>query len=497
MEDDLKKIFGRDMLNQEKTILNEFSRDISFVHPIRPCAVVKPNNTAEVESLVKFAIQTRTPLVPVSSGPPHFRGDTVPGTGGAIIVDLSGMKKIIRVDRENRVAMVEPGVTFGELIPAAKQAGIRLNMPLLPRRSKSVVGSLLEKEPVTMPVYHWDMADPLNCMEIIFGTGEAYRTGSAAGPGTIEQQWAAKQAQTDAAGPSQASFHTLIQGAQGTLGIVTWASLRCEILPSIEEPFLMGSASLEKILEMVHWLVRLRLVNECLILNNTNLAAIFARKWPEDYAAIKNALPRWILFFNIAGYEYLPEKRVAYRIQDMRDRAQIVGLEAVKALGPVTAAEILELCRNPSPEPYWKLRCKGAAQDIFFLSMLEKIPGIVETMNSLVDRAGYAVPDMGVYIQPVAQATSYHCEFNLFYNPQNTSEVEQIKGLSTGATKELIKEGAFFSRPYGEDARLIFNQDSALVEALKKVKAVFDPENIMNPENSAFKEDVEDLPVNK
>jgi FAD/FMN-containing dehydrogenase len=154
MEDELIKIFGKEMIIQETAILNEFSRDISFVHPIKPIAIVNPHNTAEVESLVKFAIQTRTPLVPVSSGPPHFRGDTVPGTGGAIIVDLSGMKKIIRVDRENRVAMVEPGVTFGELIPAVKQAGIRLNMPLLPRQSKSVVGSLLEKEPVTMPVYH-------------------------------------------------------------------------------------------------------------------------------------------------------------------------------------------------------------------------------------------------------------------------------------------------------------------------------------------------------
>ena len=332
MEDDLKKIVGKEMINQDPTILSEFSRDISFVHPIRPSAIVKPHNTAEVENLVKYAIQTRTPLVPVSSGPPHFRGDTVPGIGGSIIVDLSGMKKIIRVDRENRVAMVEPGVTFGELIPAVKQAGLRLNMPFLPRQSKSVVGSLLEKEPVTMPVYHWDMSDPLACMEIIFGTGEDYRTGSAAGPGTIEQQWAAKQAQTDAAGPSQASFHTLIQGAQGTLGIVTWASLRCELLPRIEEPFLMGSASLEKILEMVHWLVRLRLVDECLILNNTNLAAILAQKWPEDYAAIKSTLPRWILFFNITGYDYLPEKRVAYRVQDMRDRAQNVGLEATKVL---------------------------------------------------------------------------------------------------------------------------------------------------------------------
>jgi hypothetical protein len=39
------------------------------------------------------------------------------------------------------------GVTFGELIPAAEKEGIRLNMPLLPRKTKTIIGSLLEREP--------------------------------------------------------------------------------------------------------------------------------------------------------------------------------------------------------------------------------------------------------------------------------------------------------------------------------------------------------------
>ena len=42
---------------------------------------------------LKLANETQTPLVPVSSGPPHFRGDTVPGIGGAVIVDLKRDEK--------------------------------------------------------------------------------------------------------------------------------------------------------------------------------------------------------------------------------------------------------------------------------------------------------------------------------------------------------------------------------------------------------------------
>ena len=49
----------------------------------------EPKNVDQVQEIVKWANQTRTTLVPVSSGPPHFRGDTVPSAGGAVIVDLS------------------------------------------------------------------------------------------------------------------------------------------------------------------------------------------------------------------------------------------------------------------------------------------------------------------------------------------------------------------------------------------------------------------------
>ena len=43
--------------------------------------------------------------------------------------------------------MIKPGVTFGELIPAVAKEGLRLNMPLAPRATKSVVGSMLSREP--------------------------------------------------------------------------------------------------------------------------------------------------------------------------------------------------------------------------------------------------------------------------------------------------------------------------------------------------------------
>jgi FAD/FMN-containing dehydrogenase len=482
----LTRIVGVGNVINDPAVLDEYSGDISFVNRIRPVYVVKPANTEQVQKLVKLANETHTPLVPVSSGPPHFRGDTVPGTGGVVIIDLSGMNKIINVDRARRVAMVEPGVTFGELIPAAEKEGIRLNMPLLPRKSKTVIGSLLEREPVIMPKYQWDISDPLACVEVIFGSGDEFRTGQSAGPGSVEEQWSVGGVQKAPYGPGVASWHRIIQGSQGTMGIVTWASMRCELLPSLEEPFMVGSSNLDTLMELTSWLVRLRMANECFILNSTSLAAISARKWPKDYQKLKDTLPTWILFYNVAGYEYFPEERISSHVKGIKDITQRLGIEAVKSVGGVSANEILKTVQQPSVEPYWKLRVKGACEDVLFLTINDKLDSQIYSMYNQVEKAGYPTSDLGVYIQPIVQGTGVHCEFNLFYDPENSSEVNRVKELSVSAVKSLMAKDAFFSRPYGRSAEFIVNRDAATAAVLHKLKNMFDPNHIMNPGKVCF-----------
>ncbi len=482
----LTSIVGAANVSTDPATLEKYSRDMSFVNPIKPEYAVKVRDTDDVEKLVVLARGTGTPLVPVSSGEPHFRGDTVPGVGGAIVVDLSGMKKIIRVDRYNRAAMFEPGVTFGELIPAVAKEGMRLNIPLLPRKTKSVVGSLLEREPVVMPKYHWDIADPLCDVEVVLGSGVLFRTGAAAGPGTLEEQWKVGGAQKEAAGPSSASWYRIIQGSQGTMGIVTWASTRCEILPRLEEPFLVGSSDLAKIMEMVHWLMRLRLVNECFVLNSTDLATIMAQGKPEDYYPMKGALPPWILFYNVAGYDYFPEDRVKGQVLDIEELSQRIGLEAAQSFGGVSSFELLKMAQGPSHEPYWKAPAGWSCQDIFFIANFQKVGGLVDAMYDIASEAGYTTANMGVYIQPVVQGVNYHVEFNLFYQLFNRVEAETVKKLSVSAMRKLMDKGAFFSRPYGESTPIVMNRDAATVAALKKVKAILDPDNIMNPGKLCF-----------
>jgi FAD/FMN-containing dehydrogenase len=485
-KEDLIKIVGKNNVSDAPEDLDKYAKDESPAHSVRPRCVVKPRSADDVQKIVNWANETLTPLVPVSSGTPHFRGDTVPSTGGALIVDLSWMKKIVRIDTEHRIALIEPGVTFRELIPELEKEGLKLNLPLLPRTSKSVVGSVLEREPVIMPQYHWDIADPLACVEIMYGTGDLFRTGSAAGPGELEQQWEIGAAQNEAAGPVQADFYRLIQGAQGTMGIVTWATVRCERMPSLEEPYLVGSSNLDELLEFLYWILRRRLVDDCMLLNSTTLAHIIAKKYPKEYESVKDSLPPWVLFFSICGYKYFPEEELNYRTEAVVKIAKELKMEPLKALGRVSAFELLKMLHKPSEEPYWKLRDKGSCYDIFFITAYDKLPEFIGIMNGIAEKCDYPASNMGIYIQPIVQGVNYHCEFNLFFDPKKPGEEDKIRRLSEAAFEALANRGAFFSRPYGPWADMAYRRDAETTIALRKIKDIFDPNKIMNPGKLCF-----------
>ena len=54
------------------------------------------------------------------------------------------------------------------------------------------------------------------------------------------------------------------------------------------------------------------------------------------------------------------------------------------------------------------------------------------------------------------------------------------------AAAELLKEGAVFSRPYGDLAPIVYEKAASYAHHLKRLKKVFDPNNIMNPSNLCF-----------
>ena len=144
----LEKIVGKKNVLDSPDILDEYAGDVSCHPRMRPGCVVKPGSAEEVQEIVKWANEASTPLVPVSSGAPSLV--KIPFRAWVVLSSLilRRMKKIIRIDPNNRVAMVEPGVTFAELQPELEKAGFSAYMPLCPRSSKSVMAACLKGSPL-------------------------------------------------------------------------------------------------------------------------------------------------------------------------------------------------------------------------------------------------------------------------------------------------------------------------------------------------------------
>ncbi len=482
---ELAKIVDKEAVLDAPEILEAYAKDQSFTPLRKPLVVVKPKNADQVQGLVKWANLTRTPLVPVSSGPPRFYGDTVPTAAGAVVMDLSGMKRIIKIDSRNRVAMIEPGVTFGELQPELAKQGLRLTTPLLPRANKSVVASFLERQPTLIPRYQWTLLEPLRCLEVVWGDGSILWTGEAGEPpATLEEKWKLGLAQLDPIGPGQVDYYRLVSAAQGTIGIATWATVRCELLPKLHKLYFIPAQKLDDLIDCAYKLTRVRLGDEFLLLNNSNLASILGQG--SDITALKQKLPPWIIIMGIAGRKYLPEERIEFQEKDITCILQQFGLQLLPALPGTSGEQVLEALLNPSKTPYWKLGYKGGCQDIFFLTTLNRAPEFLKTMNSVAAELGYATTDIGGYIQPLQQGVSCHCEFNLPYNPDNQTETTRMRQLFAKASDRLLKEGAFFSRPYGIWAEGEYNRAAQTTIMLKKVKGIFDPNNVLNPGKLCF-----------
>ncbi len=472
MKDAIVKITTNDRVSDEENTLSQYSG----AYP--PSLVVWPTSTEEIAKIVKWANENATSLVPVSSAGSKLRRSSLPKVESTVVLDMSKMNKILRIDSENKVAMVEPGVTYDILIRELKKEGLRPLMPLLPKASKSVLTSCLDREPITTPRFHWDTPDPLLCTETVFGTGDIFRTGAAAGPGTLEEQWESGQAQKNPQGPSQFDPYRLIQGSQGTIGIVSWISMKCEMLPDAQQFLLAQADDIEAFQDFNYSLFRRRLADEHFMLNSAGLSAALGSK---------KQLPPWTLILGVSGHGTIADEELDYRLGDIKDIARDTDVKLEENLKDVKSSEIESLLNRASKVPYWKVRAKGECLEVMFTTTLDRVQEFYHIFLDFAKDIGFPVDQIGTYVQPMVQGTNTHVGFDLYYSLDDL--MEQAIELVAKGQKKLLDEGAYFSRPYGLFTDAVFEKASPLtVDAMKRVKAIFDPNNILNPGTLCFKE---------
>ena len=431
-----------------------------------------PENTEQVQEIIRKARETGQGLVPLSSEPPHFHGASE--NPDAETVNFSRMNRIMKIDRVSRYARVEAGVTFGTLVPLMCKEGLRLNLPFLVRAGKSVAASALEREAVLIPKYQYDYPDPLLTVETVFGTGDVFRTGSAAGPGSYEENTGDKILPW---GPGTIDYLRFLTSAQGTIGFVTWATLKAEIDPSCSRLFFIQSETAEKLTALANLLARRRIPDECIILNRENFAAAFADNLEEEIALRK--VSPWIMLCRVCGYDRYPEERVEIYDGYVRDACREVDLCAETSLGLSSGLEekiesMLTDC--DLREESWKLRC-GEEKELLMLVAPSKAAEVIAVIEN-------ELPNAGLTVQPQVQGRAFRIECDLRFESK-PGEAEKNEAVLFALAKKLQAVGAYFDRPYGDLAKLVYNEPVSL-EAMKKLKTIFDPDGILNPGKLCF-----------
>lgn len=181
--------------------------------PTVPAAVVYPATTEEVAEIVRLARRHHVPLTARGSAT-GLSGGCVPLEGG-LLVAFSRMNGVLEIDRENQMAVVQPGVTLEELEGALRPHG--LMYPVRPgEQSASLGGNVATNAGGMRAVRYGVTRHNVVGLEVVLGTGETIRTG-----GKFVKS------------SSGYDLTQLVIGSEGTLALVTEVTLRVHpVLPA-------------------------------------------------------------------------------------------------------------------------------------------------------------------------------------------------------------------------------------------------------------------------
>jgi hypothetical protein len=263
-------------------------------------------------------------------------------------------------------------------------------------------------------------------------------------------------------------------------------SLKCRFLSEHHRAFLLPSETSEPLVELCNKLVQIRFTGNIFLLNGLNLACLLGRTKAQIAALIEKA-PDWALFVSCEGYGPLPVEKVSYLEEDLNELAASYSVTLEADLNGIDAMEVSALLSKPSEDPYWKQRLKGNVAEIFFLTTLGRTPEFAKSMVEIANQHGFPLQNIGAYVQPTVMGTSCHCEFDLYYDPENSVERELTQKIVAATTDKMEADGAFFSRPYREWVDVAYRRSDVTADIQKKVKGIFDPNGILNPGHLCFR----------
>jgi len=210
---ELGAVVGADAVFTDADVTASYARDMMPLAPSgTPLAVVLPRDAGQVQAVVRMCAAHRTPIVPRGAG--SGLSGAANAIDGCMVLSLARMNEIIEVDPDNRLAVVEPGVVNLDLRHAVEKEGLFYPPDPSSYDWCTIGGNLATNAGGLCCVKYGVTTDSVLGLDVVLASGELLRTGRR----TVK-------------GVAGYDLTKLFVGSEGTLGVITRATLALRPLP--------------------------------------------------------------------------------------------------------------------------------------------------------------------------------------------------------------------------------------------------------------------------
>jgi glycolate oxidase len=446
----LESIVGKESILTAKEDMATYSYDgtTTWSHP--PEVVVLPNTTEQISKIMKLANDNLIPVTPRGSGT-NISGGSVPVRGG-IVLCTTKMNKVLNINKANLTATVEPGVVlhdFNTLI--AKE---NLFYPPDPQSflSCTIGGTVAENSGGPLCIKYGVTKQYVLGLEVVLPDGYVMTLGGS----TVKNR-------------TGYDLVPLFTGSEGTLGIITKIILRLipkpaarrTILAAFDDMVLAGSV-VSKILangivpakiEFVDNFVVRRIEEKMKIGLPVDANLMLLIDVDGSVAAVENEAAQ-ILEFLMNGGAKIAQQAKDENEANMYWKARSAGFAAIYSAARTVIAEDVTVPRD-------------------------RLSDFIKKLDEISRKSGFQIVLIG-------HAGDGNIHPSVFTNSTAKEELDRLQDTLTAIFEAALELGGTLSGEHGiglEKKRLLSKAlDPMAISFMQRIKALFDPNNIMNPD---------------